>query len=170
MEWHSVLSGLIGGAAAAALGYWSLRSQKGAKRDQDNWRQLGTGWLLHFAFFGSVAFAGFMLWLYLFVGSARADAATQELFTVLLFIAFATASLWLLWHYYLVSVHWRDAALRVRRLGRVHEYAASQIVRKRYVSWRSEYVLEFDDGRRIVFSPYARGGIELAEALNLPLP
>ena len=170
MDWTANLSGLLGASIAALLGYWSLRNQKSARKNAEGWKALSPSGYLHFAFFGSLAFATLILWVRLFVGSSRPDAATQENIMVVLIVVFASAALWLWWNYYAVGISWRGRMIRIHRGRRVTEYRLDQIASKRFVVWRSEYVLEFSDGRKVVFSPYMRGGKELAEKLGLPLP
>jgi hypothetical protein len=170
MEWSPIFSGLVGAIAAAVLGYLTIRSHAHAVKDEDGWKSLRPSFMVHFAFFGSFAFSSLMAWIYLFVGSSRPDAARQELLMLLLGGAFGAGALWTLWSYYLMTVRWKGSKLQFGRFGRIQEKRVQEIATKRYVAWRSEYSVEFDDGARLIFSPYQKGGLELARKLHLPEP
>ena len=170
MEWSPLYSGLVGAIVATALGYWTITYQEKVERDANGWMALRPTATVHFAFIGSFAFSALMLWLYLFVGSARTDADTQEFMMLVLFAVFGVAAMWTFWSAYLYKVRWKGSKIEFGRLGRIHRYKVQQIAAKKYVAWRSEYAIEFEDGQRLFFSPYMRGGLELARKLGLEEP
>lgn len=89
----ALISGLIGGAIAGGLGALALRTQGNAHTTRESWKRLRPNWLMHFVLVGCFAFVlaiGYFFWS---GASARADAGKQNLWALLLLLAFAAGGI-----------------------------------------------------------------------------
>ena len=162
----AVISGLIGGAIATALGAMALRSQKSANLDVDGWRWLRPGWLIHFAVGGCAAFVLAITYFFSLGGSARSDAAEQNFWAMLILLGFGGGGLWLVWAGYLHKVAWRGNDIRLVRPLRLDAYYRfTDIVSVRPNGDGSELKLKFADARVLRVSPYFHGFRQFEEEM-----
>lgn len=124
------------------------------------WRALRPGFGHWFAAVGSAAFSTLLAWVYLFVGSARRDAAFQMKVAFLLSIAFGLCAIYGAWRVRAIkreNIRWRGA--RIVRLG--HDGQEQQFDTGRAVGWRRTlsglHVLAFADGSTLSVDPFANG-------------
>jgi hypothetical protein len=140
-----------------------------------------TGWMLvrpggmhWFSFYGSAALFGLIAWVWIFVGSARSDAAFQMRIAFWLSFTFGIGAV----YSGLLIRKLRKMALRMR--GRQIAFVgsdgreASQSIddftafRRR---WRGDYQLLFNDGTVIALDPYAKNSDEfMGRLFDEPLP
>jgi hypothetical protein len=124
------------------------------------WRALRPGFGHWFAALGSAAFSILVAWVYLFVGSARRDAAFQMKVAFLLSIAFALCAVYAAWRICAIkheNTRWRGT--RIVRRGRDGQEHVVDLGRA--FGWRRTfsglYVLAFADGSILAVDPFTRG-------------
>ena len=162
----AIISGLIGGAAAAVLASWAEKGRRKARKDEHGWRSLHPGWLLHGTFVGCFALVAFISFFLFNGGSARSDAETQNLYALGLLIAFAVGLLYVAWITYGRTVAWLGGKIKtVDLFGRERHYRLCDIDRISETLSGSDYVIRFTDGSRLKFSKYMHGVPELLRHL-----
>jgi hypothetical protein len=155
--------------ALAALGCLSALL---ARQDVPaGWRALRPGPGHWFAALGSTAFSTLVAWVYLFVGSARRDAAFQMKVAFLLSLAFGLCAIYSAWRIRAIkceNTRWRGT--RVVRRGRDGE--EQEIDNGRAFGWRRTfsgwYVLGFADGSMLYVDPYTKGADDIMGDLGPP--
>jgi hypothetical protein len=152
--------------AVFALQFLHDRLYRPARIDSMGWRWLRPGFIHYFAFFGSAAFATLMWWVYLFVGSARADAATQE--TAMLLIAVAmTCGAALVWFTcFLRRYAWAESTFKVMLFNWETRYDLGRLSEIDLIHNGQTVVLRFTDGRRVSFSADMHGADDLADHID----
>ncbi len=138
------------------------------------WMQVRPGGMHWFSFYGSAAIFALIAWVWIFVGSARSDAAFQMRIAFWLSFTFGIGAV----YSGLLIRKLRTTALRMR--GRQIAYVGgdgremSQSVdnftafRRR---WRGDYQLLFNDGTVIALDPYAKNSDEfMGRLFDAPLP
>lgn len=162
-----VLSGVIGGAIAVALGALAIRSQRAASIGADGWKRLRPGWYLHLALIGCSAFVLVIGWFFLQGGSSRADAVEQDRWALLLMFAFGAGGLWVLWAGYLHRIMWRGTEIRVvAPFGAERRYRYSEIVDMDDSFDGSEVKFRMQDGSVLRISVYFHGFQEFMSELD----
>jgi hypothetical protein len=132
------------------------------------WRVVGPGGTHWFCFLGCWAFATLVSWVWLFVGSARRDAAAQMGYALILVFAFGIGAA--LSGFYMVrlrrtALRWRGTAIRWRERGRdiVQDMGDLDV-------WRHAlsglFHLRFRDGTILKLDLHARNAEDLAVAIN----
>jgi hypothetical protein len=124
------------------------------------WRALRPGFGHWFAAVGSAAFSVLVAWIYLFVGSARSDAAFQMRIAFLLSVAFGLCAIYSAWRIRAIkreNIRWQGT--RVVRTGRDGQDQA--VDNGRAFGWRRSFsgwfVLGFANGSMLHVDPYAKG-------------
>ena len=103
--------------AVAILAIVALTAlQKSDARVREGWHYLTPSAMEWFALIGSFAITALMLWVYHFVGSARADAATQMLILKCLIAAFAAGTGLVFFTSFACELRWNDRSIEQRRL------------------------------------------------------
>lgn len=160
MSW--VVSGLIGGVVAIALGVVARRTQKNATMDQHGWKQLRPSWLIHATLLGCLAFAAVIGGFFIMGGSSRSDAEEQNLWALGLLVAFSGAGLWLWWAAYLGRICWKGNQIVVSAPFRDDmRHRFSDIADVTFNADESEAKLHMADGRVIKVNTYFNGFHEL---------
>ena len=162
----AIVSGLIGGAVATALGAAALRSQKEAEVDANGWRRLRPGWYMHLALGGCVLFVLLVAFFFYTGGSARRDAETQNMWALLIMLAFGAGGLWTLWAGYLRRVAWRAGDIRVSTPLGARTYRFANIVGVGGNAEGSECKLHMGDGSVVRVSVYFHGFQQFIQALG----
>lgn len=160
----ALLSGVIGAVAATALAVAARRWPGGAAPDADGWVTLRPNWLLNGTILVTAGLTGLFVYVLLFVGSSRADAASQMRYLLALAIAFGLGCLYTSWASYGRAIAWKGDRLRVRRrLGggeTLHLLSDLQSIERQ--DMRNEYRLTFRDGAILRISTYFTGAEDLA--------
>lgn len=163
----ALISGLIGGAIAGGLGALALRTQSDARITREGWKRLRPNWLMHFALVGCFAFVGAMGYFFWLGGSARADADKQNLWALLLLLAFAAGGIWTLFAAYLRRVEWVRGTIRVRMPWVPdRHYAFDDIVEVAPNIDGSQFKLIMRGGEIVRLNTYAHGFKELLMAIG----
>ena len=162
---------LIGCVAAIVVGLLAAW-QRTAPPDEKGWRPVRVG-AMHLV----GLWLGGGLWLLfvyvrLFVGSDRADAATQMMWLNLLIAGFAI--MWLGTAYSAIAtkaaaVRWRGQRLRYRAGGARQERTFGEVlaVRRSALGWAR---IVFDDGYVVKVDPHAQGAEQLLDLLERSRP
>ena len=149
-----IILGLTHAAAAFAL-VQVLRSRRTIN---SGWRNVGPSGMHWFCFAGVWAISGFISWIWVFVGSSRADADTQMLWALALALFFAAGAAWGGLHVASLrrtSLRWRGAQIRWEMKGASHAEEMTNITRaKRRPSGALR--LTFADGSRLDLDIHAR--------------
>lgn len=135
------------------------------------WHALRPGAGHWFAAILSAALSTLVAWVYLFVGSARSDAAFQMRIAFLLSLAFGLGAIYSAWRIRAIkreNVRWRGTKVVRRGRGGQDETVANG----RAFGWRRSfsgwYVLGFADGSMLYVDPYTNGASSLMTALGPP--
>jgi Ni/Fe-hydrogenase subunit HybB-like protein len=159
-------------AAAALLAVIALTAlQKPDARVREGWHYLTPSAMEWFALVGAFSLTALMLWVYHFVGSARADAATQMLVLRFLIGAFAAGTGIVFFTSFACELRWNDHSIEQRRLLfgaktlRFADIVAGGMSPLTQAIW-----VAAADGTVIRFSPYANGVESLARMIFKPEP
>lgn len=145
--------------------------QRTKPRIQDGWHYLTPSAMEWFALVGGVAMSLLFLWVYHFVGSARADAASQMFILKMLIIVFAAGTGIVFYTSFAVELRWNDHAIEQRRpffAARAIRFA--DIVSGGLHPLTQSIWIAGSDGTVIRFSPYANGAETLARTIFQPEP
>jgi Ni/Fe-hydrogenase subunit HybB-like protein len=143
--------------------------QRPHARVREGWHYLTPSAMEWFALIGSFALTALMLWVYYFVGSARADAATQMLILKCLIAAFAAGTGLVFFTSFACELRWNDRSIEQRRLLvgaktlRFADIVAGGMNPLTQAIW-----VAAADGTVIRFSPYANGAESLARMIFQP--
>ena len=163
----AIISGLIGATAAAALAIISERRQRSARIGADGWRVLRPSGMMHLGFVLSVLFAVLVAVFLWTGGSARSDAATQNLSALGIGVFFGLGAGYMWWLNYGRLIAWKENDLRVRSVfGRevVRQISDVEDVIKR--EGIGDFKVRFRDNSTLIFSAYSHGAKELAQRLD----
>jgi hypothetical protein len=157
-------------AAVAMLAVVALTTlQRPHARVREGWHYLTPSAMEWFALVGSFAITALMLWVYHFVGSARADAATQMLILKCLIAAFAAGTGIVFFISFACELRWNDRSIEQRRLLfgaktlRFSDIVAGGMNPLTQAVWVADA-----EGTIIRFSPYANGAKSLARMIFRP--
>lgn len=154
--------GPLGGAIAIVLVAVAERTQRPARSNVEGWRVLRPSWLQQMTIVGCAAFAALMAGLLLSGGSTRAGAETQNIYLLVLAVAFGLATVYLGWASYGRSIRWKGDELRIRAaFGPERIYHFSEIRSVKKSEALGEYRLKFSGGTTIGISAYLHGAKEL---------
>ncbi|HVH49649.1 MAG TPA: hypothetical protein VM760_07210 [Sphingomicrobium sp.] len=162
----AIVSGIIGGIAATALGAAALRSQKEAALDADGWRRLRPGWYMHLALGGCILFVLLVAFFFYTGGSARRDADSQNFAALLIMLAFGAGALWTLWAGYLRRVAWRAGDIRISTPLGAQTYRFADVVGVGGNADGSECKLHMSDGSVVRVGVYFHGFQQFIQALG----
>ena len=163
----AIVSGLIGGAIATAVGTLALRTQKPARPDPKGWKRLRPGWFMHAILCGCLAFVFVMIYVFAQGGSARADAEEQNFAALLILLGFGGAGLWIFWFGYLHRIAWKGDAIRCRSpFGKDDYFRFSEVVLVDGNADQSEYKVVFADGRKLRVNAYFHGFNDFMEVMD----
>ena len=151
------------GRTVLAAGFGCLTASLIRQVVPPGWRALRPGFGHWFAAVGSTAFSMLVAWVYLFVGSARHDAAFQMKVAFVLSIAFGLGAVYSAWRVRAIkreNIRWRGSRM-VRNLeaGQTREKASGQAVLWRR-TWSGLFALRFADGSTLYVDPFTRGSDE----------
>jgi hypothetical protein len=162
----AIVSGIIGGVAATALGAAALRSQREAAIGADGWRRLRPGWYMHLALGGCILFVLLVAFFFYTGGSARRDAHTQNMWALLIMLVSGAGAGWTLWAGYLRRVAWKGAELRIATPFNVCTYRFADVVGVGGNADGSECKLHMSDGGVVRVSVYFHGFQQFIQALG----
>jgi hypothetical protein len=155
-----IFSGLAGGIGVAVLARFGLR----AKPDRHGWRRIRPSAMHWIALIGSAAIASLMLYVRLFVGSARADAEQQMFYADLLIGGFtigALASLWQIRRILRTNASWRGATLCFDTADGRNVILPMSEVAQMDRRWSGSIDVRFNDGTLLRLDEHATGAPEL---------
>ena len=162
---------LIGFAAAAIVGLLAAW-QRTTPPDDKGWRRVKVGAMHHVGLWLGGGLWLLFAYIRLFVGSDRADAATQMMWLNLLIAAFGV--MWLGTAYSViitraVALRWRGQRLRFRLGGAPQECTFDDVlaVRRSALGWAR---IVFDEGLVVKVDPHARGAEQLLDLLAASRP
>ena len=165
MSW--MISGLVGGAVATAIGTVALRTRKAARIDANGWKSLRPGWCLHLLVLGCLAFAGAIGYFFWLGGSTRADAGEQNLLAFCLLVASAGAGTWVYCGAYLRKTEWACGVIRIRSPWHQEvSHRFSDVLEMRELGNGNGCTIRFADGRSLSVSVYSEGYHDLLEDLD----
>ena len=166
--WIDLFAPFVAGLAVAASVGLTVRALFPAPPERPGWHRIkpsGTHW---FVIAGSSGFVGLMLYVRLFVGSARADAESQMQILTLLILAFAVCVV--------IGAIAVRAIIRadVRWRGKSLDYAGpsnsratrdlSQVAEMNR-RWTGQVVISFADGETLKLDGHADGVTELCSRI-----
>lgn len=162
--WMSFLSPLLAGLAGAIGVALLARLGIAASPDREGWRHIRPSAMHWLALGGSAAFAALVLYIRLFVGSARRDAETQMMWANLIIAGFTVATLVSLWQIRRIlrsNVHWRGTTINFTdSIGREQIKPMSEVVGMER-RWSGTIVATFGDGGSLLLDQNAKGAPEL---------
>jgi NADH:ubiquinone oxidoreductase subunit 6 (subunit J) len=149
----------------AALAYL----QKPYPRVHEGWHYLTPSAMEWLGLVGGVTMTLLFLWVYYFVGSARADAASQMFMLKILIVSFAAGTGIVFYTSFAGELRWNDHAIEQRQL-----FLAAKTIK--FVDivgggmnpWTQAIWAAGSDGTVIRFSPYANGAEALARTIFQP--
>lgn len=131
----------------------------------DGWSFLTAGALDWFGIVLGTALTGLFLWILMFVGSARADAATQMFWLKVLIVGFSVMVIGCVYQAFLVVTRWNDDRIEQHRMG-----FSSRAIRFDDIVGVTQsphgMKIESADGGHIEFAMYHNGAEELARTLE----
>ncbi|MDP3548957.1 MAG: hypothetical protein Q8R81_01020 [Novosphingobium sp.] len=162
--WGPILAGTGAGALCAGLG----RVVAPRRKPKPGWGQVRPGALHWTGLTLSAGLAGLMAYVGAFIGSARADGATQMQVLWWLMVAFAIGAAFSLLQMYRIAradIVWRGGKVQFNGAGgtRTERQIADVMSLTRSASgW---FVAMFDDGAVLRIDPYAKGAEALMDRL-----
>ena len=163
---NKIVGSLITFAAIIAFQLVHDRLYRPAQIDSSGWYWLRPGFIHYFTLIGCAAFAGFMWWVYLFIGSARPDAATQEVAMLLLAVAMTAGAAYVWFACFLRRYAWAEDTFKVHLFNCVKTFDFSKLADINFKHNGQTVVLSFSDGKRISFSADMHGAGDLADHID----
>ena len=163
--WGPILAGASGAVMAAALGWLASAGSKQAA----GWGKIRPGAMHWTGLVLSAGLAALMAYVVRFVGSSRADGATQMQilgWLTLLFAAGAVLSLLQMRRIVHAAISWRGGAVRFRAPGSgetERPIAEIMSLEENRTGW---FVATFGDGATLRIDPYARGADALLQRIS----
>lgn len=158
---------LIGCVAAVVVGLIAAW-QRTASPDDRGWRQVRVGAMHKVGLWLGGGLSLLFVYIRLFVGSDRADAATQMMWLNLLIVGFAALWLGTAWSAITIraaAVRWRGKRLRFRIGGSVQERGLADVDAVRPTALGRTQIV-FDDGAILKIDPYAQGADQLLDRIE----
>jgi hypothetical protein len=146
---------------------WSR--SKTVQVDEQGWSSVTLGPWGYQAATGAAAFSLVLFYVWLFVGSSRADADTEMLSCLLAAVGSLAISIFILLSAHWRRVQWRDGILRVTPL--LGSKAIYRLEELQYVIVRSttlDFILHFGERRKVKISVIMTGLRELLISLGDP--
>ena len=147
----------------AQAGFDIAQRRKASLRD--GWHQLAPGPMEWFALIGSIALTGLLLHIFFFVGSARADAASQMTVLKWLIAAFALGTAIVFHSSFASSVRWNDEQIEQHSLFRPAVIIRWADLEGVGMTWAQAVRLVSRNGTAITFSPYQNGVAALSQTV-----
>jgi hypothetical protein len=143
--------------------------QRPNPRVREGWHYLSPSAMEWFGLVGSFGLTLLLLWIYHFVGSARADAATQMIVLKLLILAFATGTALVFYTSFASELRWNDQTIEQRQPFRpAKTIRFADVVDGGMNPWTQTIWVVGSDGTAIHFMPYANGAETLARTIFQP--
>jgi hypothetical protein len=143
--------------------------QKAAPRVREGWHYLTPSAMEWFGLAGCFALTAFLLWVYYFVGSARADVASQMVVLKILIVAFAAGTALIFYTSFASELRWNDHTIEQHHALRPSKAIKfSDIVDGGMNPLVQSIWIAASDGTTIQFSPYANGAETLARTIFAP--
>ena len=165
---RSFLIGFAAAAVVALLAAW----QRTTPPDDKGWRLVKGGAMHHVGLWLGGGLWLLFVYIRLFVGSDRADAATQMMWLNLLIVAFGV--MWLgtacsVLRTRVNALRWRGRRIRFRLGGVPQERAFNDVlvVRRSALGWTR---IVFDEGLVVKIDPHAQGAEQLLDLLEQSKP
>jgi len=155
---------ILAACVVAALGAASATSQP----DRRGWRSITPSAMHWTSLWLSAALAGFMAYIYLFVGSTRSDAEHQMKVLFWLFVAFGLGAIVSAIAIRLVrrsAIRWRGEKITFAGVKGEETRQLADVVRLEGTAVGS-VMLGFRDGATLRLDPYASGAAELIEKIS----
>jgi hypothetical protein len=162
--WSNFLSPLLAGLAGAISVALLARFGITASPDREGWRHIRPSVMHWIGMGGSAAFASLVLYVRLFVGSARADAETQMMWANLIIAGFTIGALVSLWQIRRIQrgdVHWRGSTINFTDADGRQRIKPMTEVAQMQRRWTGTIVVTFGDGSELLLDQYAKGLPEL---------
>ncbi|TMM49847.1 hypothetical protein [Qipengyuania marisflavi] len=160
------ITGLIGGAIAAALCFLALRNQRNTETRSDGWKTLRPSFLIHGLFIFGFALTSLFAYIAFREGSSLPDADTQNFYLVGLLTSFGVMTLYLWWTTYAQTIAWKGRKLRVRNaFGKERHWDFTEIRSIKESEFRGDCCIRFSDGSGVIFSAYLHGSKQLLARL-----
>jgi hypothetical protein len=142
------------------------------KRDtpvRAGWRYLTPSAMEWFGLIASFGLTALFLYVYYFVGSARADEESQMLALKFLIVGFGGGTAIIFFSSFASELRWNDDCIEQRRLFRSRKTVRfADIVAGGLERWTQYVWVAGSDGTMIRFSPYQNGAEALARTLFKP--
>lgn len=166
--WIDLLAPFVAGLAVAASVGLVVRALFPAPPERPGWQRIKPSGMHWFGIVGSSGFVGLMLYVRLFVGSARADAESQMQILTVLILTFAlcvvigAAALRAIVR---ADVQWRDKSLDCAgpNNSRVTKDLSQIAAMDR--RWTGHVLISFADGEMLKLDGYADGVTELCSRI-----
>ncbi len=143
--------------------------QRPQPRVQEGWHYLSPSAMEWFGLVGCFGLTLLLLWIYYFVGSARADAATQMVVLKLLIVAFAAGTAFLFYTSFASELRWNDHMVEQHRPFRpTKTIRFADVVDGGMNPWTQTIWIVASDRTVINFMPYANGAESLARTIFQP--
>lgn len=136
---------------------------------KDGWHHLTPSPMEWFALIGCFALTGLLLYVFFFVGSARADAASQMTVLKWLIAAFALGTALVFHGSFASSVRWNDEQIEQHSLFRPAVVIRWSDLEGVEMTWAQAVRLVSRSGAAITFSPYQNGTASLGQAVEARL-
>ena len=161
-----LVSGLIGVLAVMLIAWLAISRPNGVGTTADGWNELRPGFTNHLSVLGCCAFVAIIIYFFATGGSSRLDADEQNVWALLIGIAFGGGGAWLFWLAYLTRFQWKDGHIRICapfRHNRYYRFSDIRSVAEGYEG--SELKLRMADGRTIRINTYACGYVEFVHEI-----
>ena len=136
---------------------------------REGWHYLSPSAMEWFGLASSFGLTLLLLWIYHFVGSARADAATQMIVLKLLIVTFATGTALVFYTSFASELRWNDHTIEQRQPFRpAKTIRFADVVDGGMNPWTQTIWVVASDGTAIHFMPYANGAATLARTIFQP--
>lgn len=167
MEWHPIISGLLGGIVAMLLINWGTNRTRDVAVDANGWRTLRPGGMLWATIAATATFSLLLFYVYFFVGSSLPDADEQMAWCLGLAVAFLALAGALVFFSLVPRIAWKADRLWVTGpFSRVRQPRFADIVSIEFRSTWHVFRVGFRDGTWVDISPLMHGSRELLLAIE----
>jgi hypothetical protein len=145
--------------------FFALNQKPHARVGKDGWRYLTPSKLDWIGALGCFVLTAVFLYVFFFVGSARADAAMQMFWLKLLILSFGTMTVISVLYLSNVRVRWNDHCIQTRTMFLQYKTIPWTDMAAAGMGWGQHVWVESSDGTKIRFSSYQNGAEELAQTV-----
>jgi hypothetical protein len=136
---------------------------------REGWHYLTPSAMEWFGLVGCFTLTALLLWVYYFVGSARADADSQMFVLKILIVAFAAGTALIFYNSFASELRWNDQTIEQHHAFRPSKSMKfTEIVDGGMNPLTQSIWIAASDGTTIQFSPYANGAESLARTIFPP--